>query len=359
MTSDEIAAHRLHNQGLATAPFASAEAVVRWHVAMQSQEYAYAKWSIGERAAELNEAAVDRAVAEGSILRTHVLRPTWHFVAREDLRWLMELSGPRVRAFNAPYYLRMGMDDAYLARANDLLGRALEGGKQLTRRELAEVLRREGMAGDGQWLAYVMMRAELDLVVCSGAPRGKEQTYALFDERVPRAEPRDADESLAELTRRYFVTRGPATVKDYRWWSGLTAAQAKRGLDLVADGLERVEVDGRVYWLAPAEAPPREPSPTAHLLQAYDEYGIAYSESRGVMDRAGLSKVVTGRQATFMHALVVDGQLAGHWRRTASAKEMTVEVQPSRKLSTRERKAIERVVSRYGRFAGLRASLLA
>lgn len=357
MTGEEIATRRLHNQGLATAPYASPEAVVRAHVAMQSQEYAYAKWSIGERAAEVDEPAVDGAIADGRILRTHVLRPTWHFVARDDLRWLMELSAPRVRAFNAPYYLKLGLDDAMLARTNDRIARALEGGKQLTRGELAEELGREGMASSGQRLAYLMMRAELDMVICSGAPRGKEQTYALFDERVPRIEPREAEESLAELALRYFTTRGPATVKDYRWWSGLTAPQAKRGLELAGAELERVSVGDRVYWMAPADAPAPEPTPTAHLLQAYDEYVIAYSESRDVMDMARLSKVVTGRAATFMHALVVDGQLAGHWRRTATPKAMAIEVQPGRELTGRERRSIERVVHRYGRFAGLTASL--
>jgi hypothetical protein len=360
MTNDEIAAARLRNQGLSIAPFADAAEVVRGLVAVQSQEYAVARWSIGQRARGVDEAAVERAIADGAILRTHVLRPTWHFVAREDLRWLMRLSAPRVHAVNAHYYRRAGLDDVRLARSNEVIARALEeGGRHLSRKELREALAREGIDGDGQRIAYLLMRAELDMVICSGAPRGKEQTYALFDERVPAGETLTPDEALAGLTRRYFASRGPATVKDYRWWSGLSAAQARRGLELAGSELERLTVGDRDYWLAPGEggAGDAEPSPTVHLLQGYDECFIAYSESRGVLDTAGLFRAVVGRQMPFLHLFIVDGQFAGHWRRRVTAKSVAVEVQPSRELSAGERAALEREVESYGRFVGLPASL--
>jgi hypothetical protein len=359
VTHFEISSRRMASQGLSTSPFTDAAEVVRTLVAMQSQEYAAAKWSVGERATGVDEGDVERAIAEGAILRTHVLRPTWHFVAREDLRWLMELSGPRVHSANAAYYRKAELDDAFFVRSHDLITRALEGGNHLTRREIAEVLGRDGIdASEGQRLAYVVMRAELDRVLCSGAPRGKEQTYALFDERVPGGTPLSPDEALAELTRRYFTTRGPATVKDYRWWSGLTAAQARRGLEMVGGELERMVADGREYWLAGSAAEHREPTPTAHLVQAYDETIIAYSESRGAMDVAGLSKDVVGRQIPFLHVLLVDGQLAGRWRRKVTAKEMAVEVLPARALSKRERGAVERAAENYGRFCGIPAAVV-
>lgn len=358
MTHDEIVARRLYAQGLTTAPFTSPGDAVRALVAMQAQEYAPAKWSIGERADGVEEASVDRAMADGTILRTHVLRPTWHFVARSDLRWLMEVSGPRVEAVNASIYRKLGLDAALLARCNDLIARALEGERHLSRREIAAVLERAGVAAQGQRLAYVVMHAELDRVVCSGAPRGKEQTYALFDERVPPSGPRDPEEALAELALRYFTTRGPATEKDFRWWSGLTAAQAKRGIAVLGKALEPVVVEGRTYRWAPADAPPSEPSPTAHLLQTYDEYVIAYSESRFLMDGARLWREIVGPGASYFHALILDGQLAGQWRSTFARRTLTIDVRLSREITAREREAVERVVARYGEFASLPASLV-
>ena len=357
LTPAEISSRRLASQGLSTSPFAGAAGVVRALVAMQSQEYAVAKWSIGQRAKGVDEGEVDRAIAEGEVLRTHILRPTWHFVARDDLRWLMALSGPRLQAFNRPYYRKLGLDDALLARSFDLIARALEGGTHLSRKEIAELLAREGIEAAGQRLAYLVMRAEVEMVVCSGAPRGKEQSYALFDERVPRGGSLTEDEALAELTRRYFTTRGPATVKDYRWWSGLSAAQAKRGLEMVGGELQRFVADGREHWLADSSAGHGEPSPTAHLVQGYDECIIAYSESRGALDSAGLNKEVVGRQIPFLHVVLIDGQLAGRWRRTATAKALTVEALPYRKLSKREREALEAAAERYGAFSGLPGSL--
>jgi hypothetical protein len=356
VTHAEISFRRLATQGLSTSPFQGAAEVVRALVAMQSQEYAVAKWSIGERATGVEEGEVDRAIAEGEILRTHVLRPTWHFVAREDLRWLMELSGPRVRASTAAHFAKEGLDDRVFARANELIARALEGGSHLTRKEIGAVLAREGVETSGQRLTYLVMRAEVDMVVCSGAPRGKEQTYALFDDRVPRSGSLSHDEALAQLTRRYFATRGPATMKDYRWWSGLSAAQAKRGLELARGELERMVADGREYWLAGSSAPYGEPSPTAHLVQAYDECIVAYTESRDALDAAGRNVEILGRQIPFLHVLLVDGQLAGRWRRKPTAKGVTLEVLPYRKLSKGERAALERAADRYGRFSGLPAS---
>ena len=358
MTPTEISSRRLASQGLATAPYRDAAGVVRALVAMQSQEYGVAKWSIGERATGVGESDVDRAIAEGAILRTHILRPTWHFVAREDLRWLMELSGPRVHGANAAYYRNAGLDDSFFVRAHDLVARALEGGEHLTRREIAEALTRGGIDSEGQRLVYLVMRAELDRVVCSGAPRGKEQTYALFDERVPPAAPLSQDEALARLTRRYFATRGPATIKDYRWWSGLTAAQAKRGLEMVGGELQRLQADGREYWLADSSAPQVEPSPTAHLVQGYDECIIAYSESRNALDAAGLNRAIVGRAMPFLHVLLVDGQHAGRWRRKLTPRGMTVEVLSARDLSGDERDAVEQAAERYGRFSGLPASVV-
>jgi hypothetical protein len=358
MEAREIAQHRLHIQGIATSPFAAPEEVVRWLGAVQSQEYAAAKWSVGQRTQGVDEAALDQAIADGTILRTHILRPTWHFVLPADIHWMLELTAPRVHAMNAHYDRKLGLDDALFARSNALIAGALEGGNHLTRKEIAALLHRAGITAEGQKLAHLVMRAELDAVICSGAPRGKQHTYALLSERAPQASSLPREEVLAELTRRYFTSHGPATVKDFRWWSSLTAADAQRGLEMVCPELDSFEVGSRTYWFADAPEGPTEVSPTVHLLQGYDEYIVAYGESRDVLDVGAVGSVLPQGKLVFTHAIILDGQLVGRWRRIPKPKVVAVEVQLFRSLDGAEQAALETAVDRYARFAGLPATLL-
>src|SRR5688572_10872776 len=228
-----IPTQRLHNQHISQVGFRQPAEVVGWLGAVQAQDYAAAKWALALRAPGLTDADVDRALADGSILRTHVLRPTWHFVLPDDIRWMLALTAPRINALSAYYYRQMGLDDATFARSNDVLAKALQGGQQRTREELAAVLHQAGIY-NGELLAftYLMIRAELDGVVCSGARRGKQFTYALLDERAPQARQLTRDEALAELARRYFSGHGPATLADFVWWSGLTVTDARSGLEM-------------------------------------------------------------------------------------------------------------------------------
>jgi hypothetical protein len=356
MTPDAIARRRLRTQGIGGGRFASAGEVVGWLGAVQAQEYAVAKWSIGQRATGVDEAAVDRALERGDLLRTHVLRPTWHFVLPRDIRWMLAATAPRVRAMMLSYDRKLELDEALYARTNDVIARAVDGGRHRTRRELAEALARAGIPASGQRLGHIMLRAELDAVVCSGVPRGAQQTYALLSERTPDAVALAPDEALAELTRRYFTSHGPATVRDFRWWSSLTAAEAKCGLELVGSALERVTAGERTYWQAPGEPPAAARTPRAHLLQSYDEYIVGYTESRDVLDIAGAARATPG-MIPFSHAILVEGQVVGHWRRQVARGEMTIEARLLRPLGERDRTAVEAAVGRYARFTGLPARL--
>ncbi len=356
MKPHDIARQRLRNQRLTGERLAAPEDVVHWLGAMQSQEYAVAKWSVGQRAKHATEGALDQALANGSILRTHVLRPTWHFVLPADIRWTTALTAPRVHALNAYWYRKFGVDDALAARAQAVMAAALAGGNHLTRKELATLLAAHGIAADGLRLGYILMRAELDLVVCSGAPKGKQQSYALVDERAPRARSLTRDEALGELTARYFTSRGPASVKDYARWSSLTVADAKRGLAMVRPALERMVVADRTYWFAPAAPAPPAGSPTAHLLQGYDEYVIAYSESKDVLDVAGAAGSVADGETMFTHAVVLNGQVTGHWRRVVKPRAVAIEVQLVTPVDAAQRSAITTAVERYGTFVGMPAT---
>ncbi len=320
--------------------------------AVQSQDYAAAKWAVGLRAKGITDADVDRAVNEGTIVRTHVLRPTWHFVAAEDVRWMLALTAPRVKATMAYYDRQQGLDDAVFRRSAKALAKAMEGGKHLNRAQLLEVLKRAKIdASAPQRLGHLMMRAELDALVCSGARRGKQATYALFDERVPASKPRGRDEALMELMRRYFATRSPATLRDFSWWSGLTMLDAKRGVEMLGKEIEKVTIAGRPYCvsvLAPAAAPSK---PNAALLVPnYDEFYIGYTDRSALFD--ALRKAGLGFPSFAQHALVVDGQVVGGWKRTTTTRGVAIELSPSLPLSDGVKRGIKSAVKRFEEFLG-------
>ena len=326
MVKSSILRQRLHNQRLAGNGFREPEDVVEWHGAVQAQDYSGAKWGLGMRGQSFTDEAVDRAFDEGRILRTHILRPTWHFVAPADLRSFLSISGPRVQALNAYYYRRFEVDAPLLVKSHAAIAVALSGRRYLTRPELSQALAKTRINVQGLRLAAVVMHAELDGLICSGPRRGKQFTYALMDERVPRTRVKPRDEVLAELTRRYFRSHGPATVKDFVWWSGMTVAQAKAGMAGIEGDLERIEKNGLTYWAVPStEAVERSPAST-FLLPNYDEFLIAYKDRDEVLAHR---RTVTYRPRTIEdppHHVILDGVLAGFWRRVVKGSDTHVDV---------------------------------
>ncbi|MCW2757558.1 MAG: Winged helix DNA-binding protein [Nocardioidaceae bacterium] len=326
------------------------EDVVRWFGALQAQDVSPARWSVGQRLGSgTTEDVVQRACDEGRILRTHVLRPTWHFVCPEDLRWLQALTGPRVQAGMATALRTAGLIPDVLLRCHDLIGVALTGGVSLTRPELAEVLARGGVEVSGNPLALVMLHTELEALVCSGGQRGKQQTYALVDERVPFVQPLDRDDALVELVTRFFTGHGPATAKDLRWWSSLTLADIALGLEGAGDRLREDVVDGVTYWSAPDAEPWRPPSPAYRFLQTFDEYVVGYTESRYAFDLSGRARALPGDTLLRNGAVLLDGQVAGHWRRTVRAEQVVVE---TRLYDEPDREALQVAADELGAFLG-------
>ena len=256
------------------------------------------------------DADIERAFNEGRILRTHVMRPTWHFVTPADIRWLLELTAPRVQRIMASYNRRLELDAKTFTRATAVFERALANRQFLTRLELGERLSRAGLPAAGQRLAHLAMHAELEGVICSGPRRGKQFTYALVAERAPNARRLSRDESLAELTLRYFRSHGPATIRDFVWWSGLTTADTKRGLEM--NQARRQQVGDRIYWTVGRAASVPARVKMAHLLPIYDEYLVSYRDREAVPH--GASVITSGARGhvTFWHALVIAGQDRGN-----------------------------------------------
>lgn len=353
MTGVDIARLRLYSQRLAGAEFEKPEEVVGWMGAVQSQDYPAAKWALGLRLRAAVDDDVERAFEEGTILRTHVMRPTWHFVLPADIRWLLALTGPRVNAVDASNYRALQLDEALFARTNDVLARALEGGQQLTRPELGAVLQQAGIdTQDMRRLTHIMMRAELDGVVCSGAKRGKHFTYALLDERAPQVRTLERDEALAEITLRYFRSHGPAQVKDLVWWSGLTTGDVKAGIEMVKSHLSNETVEGQTYWFAESAPFVGDLSPTAYLLPNFDEYGVAYRDRSALVDPS--SEKQDPKDSFYLGNLVViDGKAVGSWKRTFSKDAVVITTQLFTRLNDAQEEAIKAAANQYGAFLGM------
>lgn len=344
MDPPSIVRRRLHAQRLASNPCGTPAEAVAWLGAMQAQEYAEAKWSIGQRVRGCTDADVEAALARGEILRTHLLRPTWHFVAAADIRWMLTLTAPRVHGANRYWYRRFALDETVLGRSREVVAGALAPGEPLTRAELADALRRSGIEAGGLRLGYLLMHAELEALMCSGPRRSRQHTYALLAERCGPAAALGRGEALAELTRRFFRSRGPATVNDLATWSGLTLAGARAGLDLVAAEPGR-EVDGSgVAWFA-ASAPPRgRRAERAFLIPMYDEMVMGNKDLKVALDTP------PPRPRLLERPIVIDGLTVGSWRRSLSARAALIHATLFRRLVSAEADAREAAVARFGRF---------
>lgn len=345
---------RLANQGLLDKKFKDPTEAVAWFGAAQGQDFYGVKWALGQRLKGYEDADIDKAFSEGKFLRTHAMRPTWHLVAPEDIRWLQMLTGPRVHAVNAYYYRQLELDDTVFKRSNTAIANALAGGKSLTRTELKQVLEAAGITAVGLRLGYLLIYAELEALICSGPIKGKQHTYALLEERVPKVRELSRDEALAELTRRYFTSHGPAALQDMSWWSGLTVADIKRGLEMNQHVLHSETIDGTTYWFGDWPKPVI-PSPYVLLLPNYDEYLIAYKDRRAFFDT--LNRKSIDMETLMAHFVVVDGQIVGGWRRTLQKGKVHVDVKLLRPLSKDEKVALAAEANRYGEFLGLAATL--
>ena len=366
-----IVQSRLRRQHLITARQGSVAGLVAWMGAVQAQEYEPARWGIGLRlAAPTTSASIEGAITSGEILRTHVLRPTWHFVAAEDIVWMQTLTGARVQRRMAAYQRQLELDAKLLTRALSAIERALRDGACLTRAEMGDALGRARIMATHQRLAHIAMHAELEGLICSGPRRDRSWFFSSSTVRLQAPNPggnsRKSLFQAIELTRRFFQSHGPATVRDYVWWSGLATADARRGLQIV--GATSRSEQGLIYWSVSeplsgsgdqrrqrvAQGSRRRSSPVVHLLPIYDEYLVAYRDRVAVPH--GPTRIDASKKFVhFQHAIIIDGQVAGTWRivrRQGTSRADVVSTRPLRRL---EKEAIAAAADRFEHFAGKNA----
>jgi hypothetical protein len=323
ISTDRITAVRLAGHHLSDAGRTTPGSIVSWMGAMQAQDYNMAKWAVGVRLPGSTDAQVEAAFNRGEIIRTHVMRPTWHFVAPDDLRGMLSLSADRIKASARSRDRDLGITEALYDRTNRIIRDSLEGNRHLTRRELSAVFLQSGIEADAARMTHFMMRAEVDAIVCSGAMQGKEQTYALMDERIPARHTPPREEALAGLARAYFRSHSPATLRDFVWWAGLSAAEARSGIDAAGTHLFAEVAGGQTYWTADAFRATPNRADAAFLLPAFDEYIIAYSDRSAAIPSENLRETVSSN-GIFRPTVIVAGQVAGLWKKQAKMKKAQI-----------------------------------
>ena len=351
MDKNDIAGIRLSLQQIAATKFTKPEEIVSWFGAVQAQDYPMAKWAVGLRLPGSTAETIEAAVASGKILRTHILRPTWHFVAAADLRWMLALTAKRIRSASSGMFRQLGLDQKVFQKSNRVMAKALRNGNHLTRAELRVELERAGLITGDMRMTCFVFNAELDALICSGARRGKQQTYALLDERAPENAALSREESIAELARRYFMSHAPATLKDFVWSSGLSVADARNGLEVNASNLFSEEIEEQTYWMPHSISVPKDAPDSLYLLPAFDEFMVSYKDRSASLEPHRAKEMIVGH-GIFKPIIVVNGKIAGVWKRSVKKDSLTIEKILFRKLNRTEDKAFEQKAHEYAAFEG-------
>jgi len=346
-----IPLHRLYNQQIEHSRLKTPAEVAAWLGGIQAQDYPGAKWSVGLRLPGSTDANIEQAIADKTILRTWLMRGTLHFAAAEDIRWMVRLMAPRTLAGRMARYKELELDEQTLSRSNDLLAKAVRDGQQLTRAELFAILQVNGISTQGQRGVHMLQKASLDGLICQGAERHRDPRFMALDESIPQGKTMVQEEAVAELTQRYFSSRGPATLQDFVAWSGLAVGDARAGLEAVKSQLVQETIDGQTYWLSAATPPAQEIAP--HLLPGFDEYLLGYRDRSAALDPQYAQRVCPGGNGVFRHTIVIEGRVVGTWKRTLKKGGAAISSEPFSSLTAAEKDAFAAAAQCYGNFIGM------
>jgi len=347
--SNLISNVRLINQRIAVSEFKTAKEIVSWMGAMQAQDYPMSKWAIGLRLPEISDEKIVSSINKGDILRLHVLRPTWHFISSDDVYWMLQLSAPKIKASLKSRHKELGLTESLITKTTDIIEKTLSNGKSLTRDELADEFHKAGIRTDANRLSHILFHAEMDGIVCSGPVKNNKLTYAMLSERVPHKKELSRDEALAELAKRYFTSRCPATLEDFIWWSNLPVKDGQKALDLVKSDFSPEKIGGKNYWLSDSFSGEVSEATSLHLLPAYDEFLISYKDRSNSLALIHNKRTVSDN-GIFYPTIVIDGQVGGLWKRTTQKTRVIIEISLFKNPSVHIRKQIEIKASLFGKF---------
>lgn len=349
MTLADISNFRLRNQHISSQEFKSAREVLNSMGALQAQDFQMSKWAVGVRLANSTDKAIETEFNRGKILRTHVLRPTWHLVSAENISWMLKLTAPVIKAGLKTRRKELELSESLLKKANIIIQDSLKGGNHLTREELIVILSRNKIYVEKQRAYHLLVCAELDGIICSGIIQAGKQTYALLNERIPQTSEMTKNEALKKLAGIYFSSRGPATLQDFKWWSGLSVADSRNALETISHDMSSEKIGTELYWFFDLPASSGDEKNTAHLLPAFDEFLISYRDRIASMLSVNFKKAVSNN-GIFRPVIVLDGQVVGLWRRTIKKEKAVIETElfgPGNKVIRRQ---IEKGMEAYGLF---------
>ena len=349
MNLTDIAHIRLISHQIDGSRIKTAKEMVVWMGAMQAQDYAMAKWAIGIRLAGSTDRDIETAINNGEIIRTHLLRPTWHFVSADDIYWMLSLTAPKIKVAMNSRQKQLGLTGAIFNKSNTIMENALSGGKHLTREELLAELGQAKIALDENRASHLLARAELDGILCSGATKGGKQTYALLAERVQKLESFTKEESLAKLAKKYFTSHCPATLQDFTWWSGLSAGLARNALEMIRSDFVSETINSQIYWFPNSFSTPKVDKDLVHLLPAFDEFVISYTDRSAVVPHGESTKLISNN-GIFRPVVEVNGQAIGIWKRVIKKDTVIVETDFFKPPDQTTRILIEKATLDYCRF---------
>ncbi|HET7270033.1 MAG TPA: winged helix DNA-binding domain-containing protein [Rubrobacter sp.] len=353
MIETDVVGQRLVNQRIEAKKFEKPEEVVRCLGAIQAQDYSQSLWAIGLRLKSATVADIEKAISEGRIVRTWPMRGTLHFVPPEDAKWMLKLSASRMLAKDGRRLAQLGLDQEVMERCTEIFYDALKGNKRLSRPHMMRLVEEAGISTENQRGYHILWYVAQSGLICLGPMKDKQQTFVLLDELAPDSRNLSREESLAELTKRYFASHGPATVHDFAWWAGLTVTESRAGLEAAKPELLSESIDGKEYWMT-GDAPDARAYDTSgvNLLPGFDEYLLGYKDRSAVLAEQHAPEVVPGRNGVFRPIIVAGGRVVGTWKRRLKKDAVDLTLSPFTHPDRLRQRTIEAAIS-YSNFVGL------
>ena len=349
MNFSDIAKLRLLSQQIEVTKFKTPKAIVSWMGAMQAQDYSMAKWAIGIRLPNSSKEIINSAINKGEILRTHLMRPTWHFVSADDIYWMLELTAPKIRSSMKSRHHALELTNEIKSRSNKIIGKSLAKRKYLTREEVAAELKKNKISLDNNRLSHLLAWAELNGIICSGPEKGNKITYALLDDRVPNKIKFSRDKALANLAEKYFTSHAPATIKDFSWWSGLTLNESRKALDFVKSKFITKTLNSTTYILPDNYIIPEKNNKSVHLLPSYDEFIISYADRSAALSSKKF-KITVSSNGVFHPIILLEGKATGLWKRSFKKDKINIEANLYISHSNSEKELIKKAAKKFGDF---------
>ncbi|WP_018127604.1 winged helix DNA-binding domain-containing protein [Balneola vulgaris] len=349
MTIREVTHLRMMQQRVVGSDISNPKLMLEWMGALQAQDFSMSKWALGCRLPGLKETDIEESFNKGECLRTHAIRPTWHLLSPDNIKWLLKYSAPHIRNSLKSRYQKLGLTDKIFHKASSIIVNELVEKKICLRRELIDLLEAQGIDTSMNKASYILMDIELKGLICSGPLSNKKQTYTLLASLECQEFLYSDDNSDAEIAKKYFTSRGPATVKDFAWWSGLPQRKAKAVVEKITPELDSYIVNGQEYWIAKTKVETSYVDQQAFLLPAFDEMVVAYKDRSAIIDAEYLPRAVS-RNGIIWPIVLLNGQAAGTWKRTIRKQEVMIEVSSFWGLSYSERNQIEEAAHQFASF---------